>query len=98
MNNHSTALKMSSFVRIRLSFQRSLPLAEAQNCWFLFDTSTCSTIADLEYLIKERFGGQSKRERSFQVINLYLDDYLLPSQEKIEIIQQNDNIRCVFSI
>ena len=98
MNNPSIALKMSSFVRIRLSFQRSLPLAEAQNCWFLFNTSTCSTIADLEYLIKERFGGQSKRERSLQVINLYLDDYLMPSQEKIEIIQQNDNIRCVFSI
>lgn len=86
---------MSSFVRIRLSFERPLSLAEVKNCWFLVDTSTCRTIADLEYLIKKRFGALSKVSGSS--INLFLDDYLLPSQEKIEIIQQNDNIRYAFS-
>ena len=86
---------MSRLVRIRLSFQRCLPLAEAKNCWFLFDASTCSTIADLEYLIKARFGGLS-RSSSTKIMHLYLDDYLLPSQEKIDIIQQNDNIRYAF--
>ena len=81
---------MSSFVRIRLSFQRSFSFPEVKNCWFLVDTSTCSTIADLEYLIKKRFGGLSKNACT---IDLFLDDYLLPPQEKIEIIQHNDNIR-----
>jgi len=54
------------------------------------DTSTCSTIADLEYLIKKRFIALSK---SWSSVDLFLEDYLLPSQEKIEIIQNNDNIR-----
>ncbi|XP_022781759.1 coilin-like isoform X2 [Stylophora pistillata] len=79
-----------SFVRIRLTFQHSLPHTEVKNCWFLFDTSSCSTIADLEYLIRKRFKGPSK---SCHVVNLFLDDFLLPSQEKIEIIQNNDHIR-----
>lgn len=83
-----------SFVRIRLTFQRHLPLAEVKNCWFLVDTSTCSTIADLEYLIKKRFKALAK---SCSSVDLFLDDFLLPSQEKIEIIQNNDNIRCVLS-
>ena len=78
-----------SFVRIRLTFQRALPLTDVKNCWFLVDTSTCSTIADLEYLIRKRFF-------KLNSVNLFLDDYLLPSQEKIEIIQNNDNIRYVF--
>lgn len=84
-----------SFVRIRLTFQRPLPLSEVKNCWFLVDTSACNTIADLEYLIKKRFKELSK---SCSSVDLFLDDYLLPSQEKIEIIQNNDNIRCVLSI
>ena len=88
----SSIVNMSSLVRIRLSFQRSLSLAEIKNCWFLVDTSKCSTIADLEYLIKKRFGELSKAGSSVS-LNLYLEDYLLPSQEKIEVIQQNDNIR-----
>ena len=79
-----------SFIRIRLTFQHPLPLKEVKNCWFLVDTSTCSTIADLEYLIKKRFTAFSK---SCSSVDLFLEDYLLPSQEKIEIIQNNDNIR-----
>lgn len=83
-----------SFIRIRLTFQRPLPLKEVKNCWFLVDTSTCNTIADLEYLIKKRFIALSK---SCTTVDLFLEDYLLPSQEKIEIIQNNDNVRSVFS-
>ncbi|KAL9956288.1 hypothetical protein ACROYT_G037748 [Oculina patagonica] len=79
-----------SFVRIRLNFQGPLPFSEVKNCWFLVDNSTCNTIADLEYLIKKRFKAVSKNCSS---VDLFLDDYLLPSQEKIEIIQNNDNIR-----
>ena len=78
-----------SFIRIRLTFQRPLPQKEVKNCWFLVDTSTCSTIADLEYLIKKRLA----LSKSCSLVDLFLEDYLLPSQEKIEIIQNNDNIR-----
>ncbi|XP_068762062.1 coilin-like [Montipora capricornis] len=80
---------MSGLVRIRLNFQRYPEFPEIKNSWFLVDTSTCRTIADLEYLVKKRFGLLSNNT----LINLLLDDYLLPSQEKIEIIQHNDNLR-----
>lgn len=80
---------MSGLVRIRLNFQRYPEFPEIKNSWFLVDTSTCRTIADLEYLVKKRFGLLSNNA----LINLLLDDYLLPSQEKIEIIQHNDNLR-----
>lgn len=85
-------LKMS-FVRIRLTFQHSLPHTELKNCWFLVDTSSCNTVADLEYLIRKRFKAPSK---SCYAVKLFLDDFLLPSQEKIEIIQNNDHIRCLY--
>lgn len=80
---------MSGHVRIRLNFQQSPAFPDMKNCWFLVDTSTCCTISDLEYLIMKRFELASKNA----YIHLFLDDYLLPSREKIEVIQHNDKIR-----
>lgn len=80
---------MSGHVRIRLNFQGSPAFPDMKNCWFLVDTSTCCTISDLEYLIMKRFELTSKNV----YIHLFLDDYLLPSREKIEVIQHNDKIR-----
>ena len=53
----------------------------------------CRIVADLEYLIQKRF--ELHADSSKSCLNLYLDDYLLPSQEKIGIIQDRDNIRFV---
>lgn len=78
-----------SLVRIRLSFA-NVSVEQPKNCWFLVDTSVCRVVADLEYLIKERF---DLRKKPGEAVDLYLDDYLLPSQENIGVIRDNDVIR-----
>ena len=79
------------FLRIRLNFEGVLPGSKPRKCWFLLDTSTCRVVADLEYLISKRFDLSGKG--SFRVISLYLQDSLLPSQEQIEVIRDNDDLR-----
>ena len=77
-------------LRIRLNFDSVSP-GKARKCWFLLDTSTCRVVADLEYLIQKRF--ELGRKRGISVVTLYLEGSLLPSQEKIEVIRDNDVLR-----
>jgi coilin len=54
----------------------------------LVDKSSCKMVHDLEYLIVKKFfvAGHT-------ILNLFLDDFLLPSKEKIDVIRDNDVIR-----
>ena len=76
-------------IRVKLVFERPFARSSEQ-CWMLVDKTSCKLVRDLEYLIVKKFfvAGHT-------VLNLYLDDFLLPSQERIDIIRDNDVIRYV---
>ena len=74
-----------NFCRIKLHI--SFPgIFTNHKCWFLFDIHQCQFISDLQCLISNRFRLLSSS------IDLTLDDYLLPSNEDIRIIRDNDII------
>lgn len=74
-------------VRIRLRFD-STPVHYARQCWFLFDPSDCRVVGDVAFLIGKHFG-LSETEG----IQLYMDDFLVPANESVEIIRDNDTIQ-----
>ena len=78
-----------SSIRVKLVFERPFARSSEQ-CWMLVDKTSCKLVRDLEYLIVKKFfvAGHA-------VLNLYLDDFLLPSQERIDVIRDNDVIRYV---
>ncbi|CAB3999620.1 coilin-like [Paramuricea clavata] len=78
-----------SSVRVKLIFERPL-VKSPEQCWMLVDKSSCKMVHDLEYLIVKKFfvAGHT-------ILNLFLDDFLLPSKEKIDVIRDNDVIRVV---
>ncbi|EDO44887.1 predicted protein [Nematostella vectensis] len=71
--------------RVRLIFDRTFPDFPGK-CWFLIDVARCNLVADLEWLIRRKFDIDDH-------LNLYLDGYLLPSQENIALIRDNEKIR-----
>lgn len=73
-------------IRVRLSFDELVP-GYNKKTWFLFDTASCRIVADLEHLIQRKF--EFKRNS----VNLYHDGFLLPAQEKIELVRDGDIIR-----
>ena len=75
-------------IRGRLCIDRD-PCLKTEQCWMLVDTSSCKFIHDFEHLIRKKFF----MDINNVILNLYLDDFLLPSQEKIEVIRDNDVIR-----
>ncbi|XP_046856201.1 coilin-like [Xenia sp. Carnegie-2017] len=76
-------------IRLKLMFER-LSVNTAQQCWMLVDLNTCKYVRDLEYVIVKKFF-----DCKDTVVNLYLEDFLLPSLEKINVIRENDVIRVV---
>jgi hypothetical protein len=74
-------------IRVRLSFDEPVP-GYSKKTWFLFDTTSCRVVADLEHLIQKKFDIQR-----IASVNLYNDGFLLPSQEKIELVRDGDVIR-----
>ena len=81
-------------IRIRLCFAPELALKlrePCKQCWMLVDVERCKCVYDLEFLIQTKFFTEKKGIS----LSLYLDDFLLPSKEKIQIIRENDVIRLV---
>jgi len=75
--------------RLYLSFEKTPQWYTKKKLLFLFDKTACKVVADLEYLVRKKFDIKS-------VCNLYLDGFLLPSQENIEIVRDGDSLRYVF--
>ncbi|XP_038064343.1 coilin-like [Patiria miniata] len=79
---------MAASMRLRLHFDGNVcTQLSPRKCWFLVNLDNCNIVADLEYLIRERF----QLDRGLN-IHLYLDDFLLPSMEKIHVIRDNDTL------
>ena len=78
-----------SSTRVKLIFERPL-VKSPEQCWMLVDRNSCKMVRDLEYLIAKKFfvAGHT-------ILNLYLDDFLLPSHEKIDLIRDNEVIRVI---
>ncbi|XP_019641714.1 PREDICTED: coilin-like [Branchiostoma belcheri] len=79
----------STFARVRLRFDQPPPLlfGSGPGAWLLVDMDSCRLVADLEFLIKRRFG-MSRRRR----LHLWLDGFLLPPTEKIAVVRDGDII------
>ena len=81
-------IKMAARIRLKLNFDGSVcPQITPRKCWFLVNKDDCNVVADLEYLIRERF----ELDRG-QILSLTLDSFLLPSMEKIHVVRDNDTI------
>ena len=94
------------YVRVRLRFDSS-PLHYAKKCWFVFDAEQCSLVKDVAYLIARQFGLTqgiqvlsiiNKNTLSFlkcmlSLLQLYMDDFLIPVNESAQVIRDNDLIR-----
>ena len=78
-----------SSIRVKLIFERPL-VKSPEQCWMLVNKNSCKMVRDLEYLIVKKFF-----VTGHTVLNLYLDDFLLPSLEKIDVIRDNDVVRSV---
>ncbi|KAI8487351.1 hypothetical protein Bbelb_348200 [Branchiostoma belcheri] len=80
----------STCARVRLRFDQPPPLlfGSGPGAWLLVDMDSCRLVADLEFLIKRRFG-MSRRRR----LHLWLDGFLLPPTEKIAVVRDGDIIR-----
>lgn len=76
-----------SLIRIKLIFERPL-VKSPEQCWMLVDKSSCKMVCDLEYLIAKKFFVTCRT-----TLDLFLEDFLLPSKEKIDLIRDNDVIR-----
>ncbi|XP_028395284.1 coilin-like [Dendronephthya gigantea] len=78
-----------SSIRVRLIFERPL-VKNPEQCWMLVDRNSCKIVRDLEYLIAKKFFVSGHT-----ILDLYLDHFLLPSQEKIDVIRDNDVISVI---
>ena len=74
--------------RLFLNFEDTPQWHTKKKILFLFDKNACRVVADLEYLVRKKFDMSS-------VCNLYLDGFLLPSQENIAIVRDGDSLRYV---
>ncbi|XP_059804117.1 coilin [Hypanus sabinus] len=76
-------------LRLRLAFDYPPPLLpSARFCWLLLPDEQCRVVADLESIIRGRFGF-SRRTR----LHLFLDGGLLPPNESVLLVRDNDSIR-----
>ncbi|XP_062886781.1 coilin [Mobula hypostoma] len=76
-------------LRLRLAFDYPPPLLpSARFCWLLLPAEQCRVVADLESIIRGRFGF-SRRTR----LHLFLDGGLLPPNESVLLVRDNDSIR-----
>uniref|UniRef100_UPI00398F05E5 coilin isoform X2 n=1 Tax=Pristiophorus japonicus TaxID=55135 RepID=UPI00398F05E5 len=76
-------------VRLRLLFDYPPPLLPAGRlCWLLLQPEQCRVVADLESIIRRRFGFSSRT-----LLHLFLDNCLLPPNESVHLVRDNDSIR-----
>ncbi|XP_041072524.1 coilin isoform X2 [Carcharodon carcharias] len=78
-----------SALRLRLVFDYPPPLLPAARmCWLLLQPEQCRVVADLESIIRQRFGFSSRTR-----LHLFVDSCLLPPNESIFLVRDNDCIR-----
>ena len=77
-------------IRVRLFFDNleSCSCLRARKVWMVINLSVCKVVKDLERLIDARFF----RKQGVK-LTLYVDDFVLPSDEVIQIIRDNDIVR-----
>ncbi|XP_010790279.1 coilin, partial [Notothenia coriiceps] len=82
-----------NFIRVRLHFDYPPPaVAGCRMCWLLADLNTCRVVADLESLIREKFGFSRS-----SVLQLFLQDCYLPHTESVCVVRDDDSLRCACS-
>ncbi|KAI3359412.1 hypothetical protein L3Q82_002916 [Scortum barcoo] len=57
-------------------------------CWLLVDLNTCRVVADLESLIRDKFGFGRR-----SILSLFAEDCYMPHTESIYVVRDNDSIR-----
>ncbi|XP_078065039.1 uncharacterized protein LOC144491233 [Mustelus asterias] len=78
-----------SALRLRLAFDYPPPLLPvARMCWFLLQPEHCRVVADLESIIRQRFGFSSRTR-----LHLFVDSCLLPPNESVQLVRDNDCVR-----
>ncbi|XP_033969675.1 coilin isoform X2 [Trematomus bernacchii] len=78
-----------NFIRVRLHFDYPPPaVAGCRMCWLLADLNTCRVVADLESLIREKFGFSRS-----SVLQLFLQDCYLPHTESVCVVRDDDSLR-----
>ncbi|XP_041826719.1 coilin [Melanotaenia boesemani] len=83
------ASSSSSFIRLRLLFDYPPPTTTGcRMCWLLVDLSACRVVADLESMIREKFGFSRR-----SVFHLFVEDCYLPHTESIYVVRDNDSVR-----
>lgn len=81
-----------SSIRVRLHFDYPPPaVVDCRMCWLLVDLNTCRVVADLEGTIREKFEFSRR-----SILKLFIDDCYLPHTEGIDVVRDNDNVRCAF--
>jgi len=82
---------MSANLRIRLKFE-STPANHPQKCWFTFDGERCKLVSDIRHLIASRFSLKPKYNMfmCYILLQLYMDDFLIPTNESARVIRDND--------
>lgn len=75
-------------LRLRISFDAPPPgMPSSTKYMILIEPQICRTVADVERVIKRKFGYSKKATLSLQ-----LGGYTLPSTEKVEILQNDDSL------
>ncbi|XP_057310956.1 coilin-like [Hydractinia symbiolongicarpus] len=78
-------------MRVKLHFEDFPASSNNRKVCFLVDKESCKRVTDLCYLIKEQYYSSNG------IVSLYLDGFYFPSQESINIIQENDTLNVRFS-
>uniref|UniRef100_H3A824 Coilin n=1 Tax=Latimeria chalumnae TaxID=7897 RepID=H3A824_LATCH len=80
---------VSGAVRVRLVFDYPPPLTpECRMCWLFVDLNKFRVVTDLASIIRQKFGFSNKA-----ILNLFIEDCLLPPNESIYVVRDNDCIR-----
>ena len=80
----------TELIRVRLFFDNLGSCSSLRNrkVWMVINLSVCKVVKDFKKIIKARFF----RNQSVK-LSLYVDDFVLPSDEVIQIIRDNDIVR-----
>ena len=78
-------MESSRRIRIRLGFPAP-GVSFNRKVWMLVDLGQCKSMSDISYLIKKRY----KLSTPSSSLALFLDGYLLPPDESVHIIKDND--------
>ncbi|XP_029456559.1 coilin [Rhinatrema bivittatum] len=83
------AVPGSGCVRVRLFFDYPPPgTPGCCMCWLLVDAKKCRVVTDLTSVIRLKFGFSERT-----LLSLFVDDCLLPPNESIMVVRDNDCIR-----